>query len=543
MAQHLSKLSIAVKMIGLKLRKLARAIHRQPLQPIPGISVTRNIAVPMRDGIHLMVNVYRQDRPGKHPVLICMTPYGKDEQPEHYELLKAAGIGVGNIQTSDFAIFEGPDPAYWVPAGYAVIHANARGMWNSEGDAYVFDLQNGIDYYDLIEWSARQDFSNGKTGLAGVSYLAWSQWMAASLQPPHLTAICPWEGFTDMYREVAYHGGIPEVGFLRTLYVNRFRAHYNRKYCLPDNLPANAEKHTLDDDYWARKRPNLKAIEVPALICASWSDQGLHTPGSLEGFKQITSPQKWLYTHGRKKWETYYSPESLDLQKKFFDHFLHGIDNEMPNQPPVRLEVRTNYYKAHIRFETGWPLPHTKHQDLFLDAANRQLSTTPGEKENFIRYHTKPGDKNKAAFDYQFSKDTELTGGMFLRLWVAAEDADDLDLFIAVKKLDRQHKEVHFSGYNSIDYDMVAKGWLRVSTVQTLRKGEIVPVQIEILPSSTLFEEGSFLRVEIMGHEPLVYPAFKHGRPVNKGFHRIHTGGRYDSKLSVPIIVPGPGTK
>ena len=162
MAQRLSKLSIAVNMIGLKLRKLARAIHRQPLQPIPGISVTRNIAVPMRDGIHLMVNVYRQDRPGKHPVLICMTPYGKDEQPEHYELLKAAGIGAGNIQTSDFAIFEGPDPAYWVPAGYAVIHANARGMWNSEGDAYVFDRQNGIDYYDLIEWSARQDFSNDR---------------------------------------------------------------------------------------------------------------------------------------------------------------------------------------------------------------------------------------------------------------------------------------------------------------------------------------------------------------------------------------------
>lgn len=557
MIQVIRKLSIGLNMIGLKIRNLARSITGKQLKPVSGIRVSRDVAVPMRDGVRLMINVYSPEKAGRYPVILCMTPYGKDEQPEHYELLKAARIRVGEINTSDFAIFEGPDPGVWVPAGYLLIHANARGMWNSEGDAYVFSQQNGHDYYDLIEWAAGQEWSTGKIGLAGVSYLAWAQWMAASLQPPHLSAICPWEGFSDMYREIAYQGGIPEVEFIKTLYVNRFKAHYNRDDRLVDDLPANAERHQLDDDYWADKRPDLGAILVPALVCASWSDQGLHTRGSLEGFKQIASQNKWLYTHGRKKWETYYSRESLDIQKMFFDHFLKGIENEMPLQPRVRLEVRTSYYNANVRFETGWPLPDVRYRRFFLDAETGELSGTPVDREGFIRYHSRPGksEDHLAGFDYQFLKDTELTGGMNLRLWVEAEDTDDLDLFIAIKKLDEGRKEVHFSGYNCNEYDMVAKGWLRASLreldparttaeqpwyrfrrMDKPQKGEIVPVEIEIWPSCTLFEKRSFLRLEVMGHEPLHYASFRHGRPVNKGYHRIYTGGKYDSSLFAPVV-------
>jgi hypothetical protein len=430
-------------------------------------------------------------------------------------------------------------------------------MWNSGGDAYVFSHQNGADYYDLIEWAAGQQWCDGKIGLAGVSYLAWSQWMAASLQPPHLTAICPWEGFSDMYREVAFQGGIPEVEFIKTLYIHRFKAHYNRHSRLIDNLPENAEQHPLDDAYWADKSPELGAIRVPALVCASWSDQGLHTRGSLEGFKQIASPEKWLYTHGRKKWETYYSRESFQVQKMFFDHYLKGIDNDLPRQPRVRLEVRTGYYQANVRFATGWPLPGVRYRRFFLDAETGDLSIVTVAKESFVRYDPRPGESpgHMAAFDYQFPADTELTGGMNLRLWVAAEDGDDLDLFVVIRKLDEARNEIHFSGYNCNEYDLVAKGWLRASLRELdparttaeqpwhlfkqsklLRKGEIVPVDIEVLPSSTLFEKGSFLRLEITGHEPLRYPSFRHGRPVNKGYQRIYTGGKYASNLYAPVV-------
>lgn len=70
-----------------------------------------------------------------------------------------------------------------------------------------------INEYDLIEWLATQEWSNGKVGLANNSWLAASQWFAAAEQPPHLAASAPWKGFSDMYRDVVYGGGIPDPTF------------------------------------------------------------------------------------------------------------------------------------------------------------------------------------------------------------------------------------------------------------------------------------------------------------------------------------------
>jgi hypothetical protein len=63
---------------------------------------------------------------------------------------------------------------------------------------------------------------------------------------------------------------------------------------------------------------------VPAFVVASWSDQGLHTGGTLEGFRRISSQEKWLEVHGRKKWAHYYDPASIERQRTLFDHYLHG---------------------------------------------------------------------------------------------------------------------------------------------------------------------------------------------------------------------------
>jgi uncharacterized protein len=69
-----------------------------------------------------------------------------------------------------------------------------------------------------------------------------------------------------------------------------------------------------------------------------------------------------------------------------------------------------------------------------------------------------------------------------------------------------------------------------------VKPGEIVPVEIEILASRTLSEEGSSLSVDILGHDADPYPAFRQGRPVNRGTHAIHTGGRFDSHLLAPVV-------
>jgi uncharacterized protein len=112
----------------------------------------------------------------------------------------------------------------------------------------------------------------------------------------------------------------------------------NRKFDFAEDFLTEIDRHTLDDSYWRGKQTALERINAPALICASWSDQGLHTRGSFEAFERIGSPEKWLYTHGRKKWETYYEAEAVAMQKRFLDHYLKGQDNGWSATPACALK-------------------------------------------------------------------------------------------------------------------------------------------------------------------------------------------------------------
>jgi predicted acyl esterase len=514
----------------------------------------RDIAVPMRDGIVLRANLFRPAGGVPSPVIMSVTPYGKDSGRARLIsfLMRLTGVRFGDIRVSPFTSFEAPDPLYWVGNGYAVMQADVRGMHQSQGHAGVLTDQDAEDYYDLIEWAAAQPWCDGAVGLSGVSYLAMSQWRVAALRPPHLKAFIAWEGVSDLYREFAFQGGIPETGFVPTWWNKRMRTGRNRQFPLAEDFLAEIARHPLDDSYWRGKQPALERIDAPALVCASWSDQGLHTRGSIEAFERIGSTEKWLYTHGRKKWETYYGADAVAMQKRFLDCFLKGQDNGWRSTPRVRLEVREAYYRQQVRHEPSWPPPATRYVPLYLDAADGTLRPTPPATEAHVAYDAKRGH---AQFSLRFSESVELTGETKLRIWVSTSDGDDLDLFTVLKKFDEQGREVFFSGYNGYRKDAVAKGWLRVShraldplrsrpsrpyhshhRLENVSPGEIVPVEIEILSSSTRFEAASRLEVTILGRDAARYPAFRHRQLVNRGRHMIHCGGRFDSHLLVPLV-------
>jgi uncharacterized protein len=267
----------------------------------------------MRDGVHLSAKLFRSCGDGPWPVIMFVTPYGKDKLPDRLGefFMRLSGVKFGKLNRSRFTGFESPDPAYWVEKGYAVVQADVRGMHKSEGRAGVLRLLDAQDYYDLIEWVASKPWCTGRVGLMGVSYLAMSQWRVAALKPPHLRAIVPWEGVTDLYREFAFHGGIPETRFTPIWFRVRIKLGRNRRFPLAEDFLDERDRHPLDDAYWSSRRSILEDIEVPALVCANWSDHGLHTRGSIEGFERISSREKWLFTHGRKKWETFYCDEAL----------------------------------------------------------------------------------------------------------------------------------------------------------------------------------------------------------------------------------------
>jgi len=490
---------------------------------------------------------------------MAFTAYDKNKGPDQYPKLLRHSLkpdfDLGKFTVSPWTSWEGPDPAFWVPNGYVIVYVDSRGFGASEGDPSTLSQQDRDDFYDAIEWAGTQDWSNGNVGLNGVSYLAISQWVAASGNPPHLKAIIPWEGQSDSYREVLYHGGIPETNFT-DFWLRKMRAGANG-YPLPPPVVFRFAQQRPDLMQEVQRRPATKSgidlprIDVPALICATWSDHGLHTRGSFNGYQQISSNQKWLYTHGRQKWGVYYSDEALNYQKDFFDHFLKGLDNGFDRRPAVRLEIRDSLNEYTVRYEDNWPLSETDYRAMYLDAGTGSLSTDQPGAAAQVRYE--PGS-GAAVFSYTFAEDTEVSGHMKLKLWVSTDAGDDMDLFVGVDKLDRDGNTVHFFAKTGYAEGPAALGWLRVSQRArdeeastpwqpvlrhdkplSLSPGEIVSVDIEILPSSTRFLAGDSLQVTIQGRDLFDHPALAHAYSANQGAHVIHTGEAYDSHLLLPV--------
>ena len=305
----------------------------------PGIAIERDIEIPTRFGFPLYADLFQpSNATAPVPVLIAWTPYGKhDPAPLHSRF---PTCGVEKEWQSDLTIFEAPDPAYWCAHGYAVLTIDIPGVWFARSPAHYCAPQEAEAFADAIEWAGTQAWSNGKVGTSGVSYLTVMQWRVAELNPPHLAAINPWEGWTDTYREVVYHGGIPETWFWPQI-----QTRWGASDHPIEDLWAETAAHPFLDAFWESKAAQLEKIKVPAFVVGSWSDHALHTRGTLEGYRRIGSEQKWLEVHGRKKWAHYYDPASVERQRTFFDHFLKGTVPE-PDWPKVQIELRERYGKA-----------------------------------------------------------------------------------------------------------------------------------------------------------------------------------------------------
>ena len=336
-----------------------------------------------------------------------------------------------------------------------------RGTWYSEGIAHYLAPEEAQDFYDAIEWAGTRPWSNGKVGLTGVSYLAQMQWRVAELNPPHLAAINPWEGWTDTYRETATHGGIPDTHFWPTLW-NRWGAARGQI----EDLEAETREHPLYDDFWRSKAADFSKITTPAFVVASWTDQGLHTRGTFEGFKHIASKQKYLLAHGQKKWAHYYVPENKRRLRDFFDHVLKGVDNDVKNWPKVQIEVRERNGVASVRAENEWPIARTQYTKLYLDAANGRLEPAPVAQPASVSYGAAVAglaEAERATFEITFDRATELTGYMKLRVFMSCTEGDDMDVFVGLHKLDAAGAVVPFAYYAQFDDGPVALGRLRAS--------------------------------------------------------------------------------
>ena len=535
-----------------------RGIARPPVtvtEPPHEIVTDRDAEIVTRDGTILRANVFRPSGDGAYPVVLCAHPYGKDNLPRRRGRRWTYSVQYHVLRQPDPVTFsaltgwEAPDPAWWVAEGFAVVNADLRGCGRSDGVGRLLSPQESEDVHDVLQWAAAQPWSDGRVVMLGVSYLAISQYGTASLRPPALRAICPWEGFTDVYRDFAFPGGIPDNGFIR-IWSAMLRRNTRQSY----DLHSMQTDHPLRDDFWRSLVPDLSSIEVPMLVCGSFSDQALHTRGSIRAFTRTGSSRARLYTHRGGKWSTFYSESARAEQLAFFRSVLDGDDDIPPRS--VRLEVREDRTTvAAVREEAEWPLARTKWAPLYLAGAGT-LATDPPEASGSVAFKT---HSRAAVFSWAIPEDIELTGPMAARLWVEAQGTDDLNLFVGVEKW-RDGRFVAFEGGFGYGRDRVATGWQRASLRaldavesepwepvpsclerQPLRPGEVVAVDVAVCPSATLFRAGEQLRLVIAGRWlsarnpltgqfPLAYPRSPRGRAI------LHWGPGREAHLLLAVI-------
>jgi uncharacterized protein len=520
-----------------------------------GMRVDWDVTIPVRGG-QLSADVFRPDDDGQYPVLLAAGPYGKglafaEGYPHQWNSLIRDHPEVLDGSTGAYQVWEYADPERWVPLGYICVRVDTRGTGGSPGDIDFFSPEETRDLHDCVEWAGVQPWSTGKVGMLGISYLASNQWQVAALQPPHLAAICPWEGASDFYREYTHHGGITSEFMpnwlpnqVETVQNGREQAAVNpntgRRVTGPQNID-DAERakrriaigevlneHPLCDDFYRDRTANLADVRVPVLSAANWGGMALHSRGNFVGYRDIASSQKWLEVHGLEHWTEFYTGYGLDVQRRFFDHFLKGVDNGWDTTAPVQLKVRS-LHGFERRDEHEWPLARTLWTRLYLDLDAGTLTEAEPESSSVsFRARHDVLEFRLPAQDEPF----EVTGPLAMKLF-ASSTTSDADVFVTLHLYGPQGDEVVFVTAFEPKAP-VTQGWLRMShratdpdrstpyqpwhlhdRVQPLTPGEVYEADVEVWPTSIVVPPGYTLGVSVRGVD------YVHGLP---GPHHVAFG-------------------
>ncbi len=567
-----------------------------------GMRIEWDVPIVMDDGLTLLADVYRPPRDGKYPVILSYGPYAKglafqEGYPDQWQRMADQHPDVPAGSTNKYQNWEVVDPEKWVPDGYACVRVDSRGAGRSPGFIDPFSPRETKDFYLCVEWAGTQPWSSGKVGLLGISYYAINQWHVASLQPPHLTAMIPWEGAADWYRDMTYHGGI-----YCTFFGNWFKKQVvtvqhglgDRGFKDPNtgepvagpetlsdeelaknrtDLGAAIEAHPLDDSYHRDRSPEWSKVTVPLLTSGNWGGHGLHLRGNTEGYVRAASKQKWLEIHGIEHWTEFYTKYGVTLQKRFFDYFLKGMKNGWEKQAKVQLNIRHPGEKFVVRMEKEWPLKRTRWTRFYLNPTGDTLSLRPVKAKGSVTYEAL-GD-GITFLTPPLEKETEITGPAAAKLFVSSSTTD-ADLFLVLRVFDPSGKEVVFQG--ALDpHTPIGQGWLRAShrkldsklsteyrpyhthkVKEPLKPGKVYELDVEIWPTCIVVPPGYRIGLTVRGKD-YEYPGkgarlktfmnemkgcgpFIHTDPKDRpqeifgGKVTLHTGGDKGAYLLLPFI-------
>ena len=549
--------------------------------------VEKDVRIPMRDGTLLYADVFRPETSERVPAIMNIGVYQKDK-------LWAPPADLGEAANPHMN-WETVNPLWWCPRGYACVRVDARGAGKSPGQSDPSSYQEGVDFYDAVEWIAKQPWCSGNIGTLGISYHAASQWRLANLQPPSLKAIMPWEGRADQYRDQAYHGGIFALGFIGNWWLTHTAHHLlgrPRSYnpdAFHNDMMWQFMRNDMDSEYWRMNSARWDRITVPVYSVGNWGGFAMHLRGNTEAYMCAASRHRKLRIHTGTHFHPFHSEEGRTDQLRWFDYWLKGLDTGIMNEPPVKLEIRTGGGTGPyaFRYEDDWPIPRTQWTRLYLhitgkatasaDHVEGELVNTPVKTIGEVSYPasgvtkagvasgsslaTTHGNTGRTGVSFETApmpQDTEVTGPLMLNLWVSSS-SEDMDIFVTLRNIDPRGEDVCEVGQHGQPIPCVTKGWLRASHRKLdsqrslpyrpyhahderwwLTSGEPVECQIEIWPTSMVFHKGHKLRLDIQPRDGAGSAPYTHYHAdYNAGAtNTIYAGGDKISYLLLPIVPP-----
>jgi len=570
-------------------------VEARPRQESPdkAQNLTKDVAVPMRDGVVLRADVLLPASTGRFPALLYRTPYGKHFALEEYRTFQKAAA-----------------------RGYAVVVQDVRGRYASDGefDAY---RNEGHDGYDTIEWVARQPWCDGNVGTFGLSYPGAVQWLAAVEDPPHLKAMVPAMTFATP-RNFFYSGGVFDLSWQDWIWMNiapDIRRHKNlqgaKTYAeakeawkgnferlqtfvplreLPDFkevAPFYYEwlAHRAADPWWdwAELRNKYGRVHAAVLNFSGWYDEAYGPDGATANFNGLLSTRKgekeprtrmiigpWTHggQHETQAGERHFGRDAAvdydELILRWMDHYVRGIENGVEREKPVHIFVMG---KNVWRDEGTWPPAGADTRTYYLrseanSARLARLNEDPSDRP--VGYNEILSDPlhplsdpytNYGAHDYRafagrkdvlvydsdpLPLDTEVTGAIRAEIF-ASSDTRDFDVW--ARLLDVAPDGTAFN-LMSPGLDVLRASY-RNSTVEPelLTPGKIYRLDLNRMLTSNTFLAGHRIRVQISAaFMPHFSRNLQCGEPevtssASCVAHiRIHHDKEHASRIILPVI-------
>ena len=314
----------------------------------------------------------------------------------------------------------------YVDDGYARVNTDVRGSGMSGGALCLLCLREQEDVYDVVEWIAKQPWSNGHVALYGYSYSAITALLGAALEPPHLDAVVVGHPPTDPYRDVIWQNGLYDQGFVDQWFAGQTAAQSIGIGYQPQVLDRAQQEFAVEtrlDPYYGpvyEERSVLakvSKINVPVYIFTGWED--MYSRGDLRLIDALTTPSLLVIDasthHGTGQAGEIGAPyggstseqlsEAAALSASpppgedtaWLDRWVKGIHNGIDQKPRVR------YFDLGDRTWHGaptWASVDTHLTHLYLSAKNSGSATLSPNDGTLANSVPTSGDAYQDAYVY-----------------------------------------------------------------------------------------------------------------------------------------------